>query len=316
MVLLDRRNTGFTLIEVLVVVAIIALLISILLPSLAGAREQAKVAACMANLNQLHKSLTFCYGDNKTYPSIDDGNAVLMTWMDVLVARRYLPDVNVGYCPKDAKPDIFNRERGRGWGFSYPKPLGGGYGCDYSYGINYLLTQLKGMPGNSLFKLDQFPSSRVLVADAFWNWIHGWASPGMEFNIWNQGGDAFNQMGWRHGTRLNPSVDIAFLDGSVRRVVLSRSDKYTAGPANGQIRGVKTGDKFFWRPGEHTHLGGWGTTANDLMIDGVTRFKSGFVYPYSTLREEEQRPLELQPKWLTGNGKWPAPLLARKGRSS
>jgi len=44
---------GFTLVELLVVVAIMALLLSIMLPSLSAAREKAKQVKCLANLKDL-----------------------------------------------------------------------------------------------------------------------------------------------------------------------------------------------------------------------------------------------------------------------
>lgn len=47
------RCGGFTLIELLVVVSIIALLLSIVLPSLAQGRRQAKKTVCLSNLHQL-----------------------------------------------------------------------------------------------------------------------------------------------------------------------------------------------------------------------------------------------------------------------
>ena len=60
---------GFTLIELLVVVSIIALLIAILLPALAGAKQQATKAACAAKLKQLNTmTLTYLSEYDNTFP--------------------------------------------------------------------------------------------------------------------------------------------------------------------------------------------------------------------------------------------------------
>jgi len=60
------RGSGFTLIEVLVVVAIIALLVSILLPSLTKAREQAKRTLCASNQHQIGLAMVAYSVDHKS----------------------------------------------------------------------------------------------------------------------------------------------------------------------------------------------------------------------------------------------------------
>jgi prepilin-type N-terminal cleavage/methylation domain-containing protein/prepilin-type processing-associated H-X9-DG protein len=61
---MNRRNRrGFTLIELLVVVGIIALLVSVLLPSLARAKEQAKQVYCANNLSQFGRAVQIYAGE-------------------------------------------------------------------------------------------------------------------------------------------------------------------------------------------------------------------------------------------------------------
>jgi type II secretion system protein G len=59
---------GFTLIELMIVVGIIAILAGILIPNFVNARAQAQTAACESNLRQIATALELYYADNQEYP--------------------------------------------------------------------------------------------------------------------------------------------------------------------------------------------------------------------------------------------------------
>ena len=60
----STSQRGFTLVELLVVIGIIALLIGILLPTLSSARQAANAVACQSNMRQIAQGLNFYANDN------------------------------------------------------------------------------------------------------------------------------------------------------------------------------------------------------------------------------------------------------------
>src|SRR5579863_10546457 len=65
----SENERGFTLIEMMIVVAIIAILVAILVPNFMRARAQAQTAACEANLKEIATALELYQTDHQSYPN-------------------------------------------------------------------------------------------------------------------------------------------------------------------------------------------------------------------------------------------------------
>ena len=82
-----RASRAFTLVELLVVIGIIAVLVAILLPSLAKAREQAVRLNCAARLHQMHISTVMYMQENKG--KLPSRNGVFATAPHVMTQAGY-----------------------------------------------------------------------------------------------------------------------------------------------------------------------------------------------------------------------------------
>ena len=81
---MTKRKSAFTLIELLVVISILALLMSILVPSLVMAREQAKRVVCRSNVRQLALA-TRMYADENDEWLMPHPSCWADPWADVRV---------------------------------------------------------------------------------------------------------------------------------------------------------------------------------------------------------------------------------------
>ncbi|MCC6679949.1 MAG: type II secretion system protein [Phycisphaeraceae bacterium] len=121
---MPRRN-GFTMIELLVVISIIALLVSILLPALRKSRDSARVVACSANVRQLAQVYAVYVGDHKDQVPIGWRNDQTLNYLfsrygnfiqfGYTYRGKYAHDWRFHVCPASSDMDENNMFRDRNW---------------------------------------------------------------------------------------------------------------------------------------------------------------------------------------------------------
>lgn len=117
----SRRETGFTLIEIMVVLVIIAILAALVAPQILGQVDEARVTAAKQDIQTIGTALDFYKMDNFRYPNTDQGLEALIKKPDDPTVRNWRPDgyLRAKSVPKDP------------WGNDYRYLEPGSHGAGY-----------------------------------------------------------------------------------------------------------------------------------------------------------------------------------------
>ena len=200
------RRAAFTLIELLTVIAIIAILASMIFPSFARAREMARRASCQSNMKQLFLGFAQYTQDyDERYPKAGNYQAWenkghWVAGKNSTDASTALTDIAAPYNAKANRADIVG-----GALFTYVKSeqiyvcpsAKDGQKIGLSYSMNCALS------GNAMFSVQDDSSVALLVDEAYPSDGYFWATDAAE------GSDQMQQI-------HNGGGNILFCDGHVK----------------------------------------------------------------------------------------------------
>ncbi len=209
-----KKTAGFTLVELLVVMAIVAILVALVAPFVARSMERARAAHCASNLRQLGSamiSMSTEYGGR--LPPVRDMEGFGMhgrVWfarLGLYLKGLDSSDPNQSIQPLDLPDIFFCPTYRRVW--DDPNPT---HWNQLGYGMNIRLVEGAAPTTEDFVTLSRIAdhSRRVLLADEWaWNWnvhannISSYVSPDHEL---------------RRGGRHDDASNVLFVDGSVQRV--------------------------------------------------------------------------------------------------
>jgi len=149
---------AFTLVELLVVIGIIALLISILMPALSRARQQANTARCLSNIRNMQMAQIMYANQNNGHliqAGLSHGSHGLdeeVGWISTL--QQFYGTELLLRCPADQSAH---------WPGGEPVPAAGGRHRRTTYGINNFLDREVCPWGGPYVKLTQIRQSSSVV---------------------------------------------------------------------------------------------------------------------------------------------------------